>query len=501
MTQNALPTVAYRAAQIRQGEQIAARRLGWPMYRLMESAGAAVFEVIRETYPALKSLCVCCGGGNNGGDGYIVARLAKLHGMDVVLWQLGDSENLKGDAAAARDAWLACGGRIESPEVQIPESSEVILDAILGTGLTGAVRPDAAALITTINAAGKPVVAVDIPSGLCADTGRCLGETVHARQTVTLVGMKQGLLTGQAAQYRGELRYAGLGVAETLKQIESPAALRIDSQDMLNWLPPRSKIAHKGNFGRVLCLGGDQGMGGAIRLAAEASARSGAGLTAAITHTDNVLAILTARPEIMTQSWQSGCPDAEQRLTSRLNWADVIVMGPGLGQNSWGSALFDHLKQLRDDQSLVLDADGLNLLAQSPDYKDNRILTPHPGEAARLLGLSVADIEADRFEAVTSLQRRYGGVVVLKGAGTLIDDGQQHFVCLAGNPGMASGGMGDVLAGLIGGLRSQGLTLSEAARAGVWIHSRAADLAAEAGERGLLASDLFAYIRQLINLR
>ncbi|GAB6263744.1 NAD(P)H-hydrate dehydratase [Photobacterium sp. R1] len=501
MTHQRLPQVAFRAAQVRQGEQEAARQLGWPMYQLMESAGMAVYDCLRQEYSAVRHILVCCGGGNNGGDGYIVARLARLHGLAVTLWQSGDAARLQGDAATARDAWLACGGSIESPQAQIPAETGLIVDALLGTGLTGTVRPDIAMLIRSINAAGKPVIAVDIPSGLCADTGRSLGETVMADQTVTFIGVKRGLLTGQAAQYRGELVFAGLGAAAALEQAVQSEVSIIQPSEIQCLLPPRARTAHKGSNGRALCLGGNQGMGGAIRLASEASARSGAGLTAAVTHADNVLAILAERPEIMVQNWQPDSDESGRALSERMQWADVIVMGPGLGQNAWGQALYRQLNLIGDEQPLVLDADGLNLLACSPDYKKNRILTPHPGEAARLLNISVADVEADRFAAAELLQRRYGGVVVLKGAGTVVFDGHRHMICLAGNPGMATGGMGDVLAGLIGGLLAQGLTLSQAARAGVWIHSRAADLAAEAGERGLLAGDLFAYIRQLINLR
>jgi len=501
MTDQAFPTSAYRPEQVRLGEKQAAQQLDWPMYRLMENAGLAVFDCLQHYHDTAKHVLVCCGGGNNGGDGYVVARLAHEAGLNVTVWQLGEASRLQGDAALARDAWLACGGKIDTPKAHIDPAVDVIVDAILGTGLSGAVREDADALIKTLNASGKPVIAVDIPSGLCADTGQTLGATVKAWQTVTFIGMKRGLLTGQAALYRGELNFAGLGVAEVFEQLQPACARVIQQDDVAAMLPPRSRTAHKGSYGRVLCLGGDQGMGGAIRLASEACARTGAGLTAAVTHTDNVLAIQTARPEIMAQGWQPDRDQANQQLSSRIGWADVVVLGPGLGQNIWGRALWTRYSEARQDLLLVLDADGLNLLAQTPDYKENRILTPHPGEAARLLNLTVADIEADRFAAAEQIQQRYGGVVVLKGAGTVVYDGRQYYVCLAGNPGMATGGMGDVLAGLIGGLLAQGLTLSQAGRAGVWIHSRAADLAAESGERGLLAGDLFAYIRQLINLR
>ncbi|MGR5149871.1 NAD(P)H-hydrate dehydratase [Photobacterium alginatilyticum] len=495
MVTSQLPTHLYRAEQVRHGEQLAARAMQLEMYQLMERAGQAVFSHFRQQYPEAASLLVCCGGGNNGGDGYVVARLAWESGLAVTLWQLGPPERLSGDAARARDAWLACGGTITPPQPRVPDSAEVIVDALLGTGLKGSVREDSAGLISLINQAGRPVVAVDVPSGLCADTGNILGTVIQAQSTVTFIGLKQGLCTGQAAQYCGEVLFAGLGVDDAFCQQVQPSAYRICQDAVRQCLPRRGRTAHKGDHGRVLCAGGDVGMAGAIRLAAEACARSGAGLTAVITQPDNVLSIVTARPEIMVQGWQ----EKAHEISQRLEWADVIVIGPGLGQSDWSKALLFHFDAT--EKTMVVDADGLNLLALSPDYKNNRIMTPHPGEAARLLNTTVAAVEADRFAAAQSLQQKFGGVVVLKGAGTLINDGRQCWVCTAGNPGMATGGMGDVLSGIIGALAGQGLSLSEAARTGVWIHSTAADLCAREGERGVLASDLFPYIRQLVNPR
>jgi len=490
-----LPIQLYLAEQVRQGEKLAAQTKQLEMYQLMERAGEAVFSVLVHQYPDAQSILICCGGGNNGGDGYVVARLAHEAGLTVTLWQLGSAERLTGDAAAARDAWLACGGKIEKPQRTIPASADVIVDAVLGTGLKGRVREDSAALINTVNQSCCPVIAVDVPSGLCADTGAELGAVICARSTVTFIGVKQGLCTGQAANFTGEIYFSGLGVEDAFQQQCLPSATRVSSEEVKRCLPPRARTAHKGDHGRVLCAGGDLGMAGAIRLAAEACVRTGAGLTAVITQPDNVLSIVTARPEIMVQGWQ----DKAHEISQRLEWADVIVIGPGLGQTDWSKALLFHFDAT--DKKMIVDADGLNLLALSPDYKNNRIITPHPGEAARLLNTTVAAVEADRFGAAQLLQQKYGGVVVLKGAGTLIYDGRQFWICTAGNPGMASGGMGDVLSGIIGALAGQGLSLSEAARVGVWIHSTAADLCVQEGERGVLASDLFPYIRQLVNLR
>ncbi|OAN19344.1 bifunctional ADP-dependent (S)-NAD(P)H-hydrate dehydratase/NAD(P)H-hydrate epimerase [Photobacterium jeanii] len=495
MSTSPLPHVLYRADIVRKGEQLAAQTHDIAMYTLMERAGQAVFTHLCQSYPQATQVLVCCGGGNNGGDGYVVARLAKEAGMAVTLWHSGDATKLCGDAALARDAWLAAGGKIAAVGSSVPTDADIIVDAILGTGLTGTVRPAQQALIETINASTLPVIAIDVPSGLCADSGAQLGAAIVATSTVTFIGVKQGLVTGQAHNYVGELCFAGLEVDATFQQQQSTWVQLIPNDLVTRYLGTRQRTAHKGEHGRVTCFGGDLGMAGAIRLASEACARTGAGLTAVVTQPDNVLSIVAARPEIMAKGWFEKAHEIQQQR----DWSDVVVLGPGLGTQDWGKALYFHLADY--EKKLVVDADGLNLLALSPDYKNNRIITPHPGEAARLLGCTVAEIEADRYAAVRQLQQKYGGVVVLKGAGTLVDDGQYCYVCRAGNPGMATGGMGDVLSGVIGALLAQKLSLIEAAQLGVWLHSYAADLCAQEGERGMLASDLFPYIRQLVNAR
>ncbi|GHA66416.1 NAD(P)H-hydrate dehydratase [Photobacterium aphoticum] len=519
----------FSAAQVREGERAVAKLLNIEMYALMERAGAAVFDCLQQVCPLASpsssplsslpqassihtstnpsslpcvssaqppSLLVCCGGGNNGGDGYVVARLAQQAGYQVTVWQGSDPARLQGDAARAYHAWCAIGGETCLPEKAVPDGVGVIVDALLGTGLSGTVRETMAAMIAAINCASVPIIAVDLPSGLCADTGRVWGTAVQATHTVTFIGVKRGLVTGRAARHVGALHFAGLGVEKAFAQHCLSTEHLITTSRMDRLLPARDRCAHKGDHGRILLVGGDRGFGGAIRLAAEAAARSGAGLTAALTQSDNALAMLVAIPEIMAQGWQQ---DGAEAARQRLDWADVLVLGPGLGQSGWSQALYQTLSHT--DKPLVLDADGLNLLARAPDYKNNRIITPHPGEAARLLQCSVAEVENDRFSAARALQHRYGGVVVLKGAGTLVDDGHHCWVCTAGNPGMATGGMGDVLSGIIGALLGQGLGLSDAAQCGVWIHSTAADHCAQDGERGMLASDLFPYIRQRVNRR
>ncbi|MEZ8742607.1 NAD(P)H-hydrate dehydratase [Photobacterium swingsii] len=495
MVTSVLPLTLYQANTVRVGERAAAKSAQVSMYTLMERAGAAVFECLKKMPCSVNSILICCGGGNNGGDGYIVACLAVAAGIDVEVWHLGDANQLTGDAARARDTWLAAKGLIGTPQTELPAGVDVVIDALLGTGLSGMVRDDTSELINTINQAHKPVIAVDVPSGLCADTGRILGCAIQADSTVTFIGVKQGLVTGQAPNVVGKLFFADLGVGEIFDDQQQASATSLTDEIIPALLSQRKRTAHKGDHGRVTCFGGNLGMAGAIRLAAEACLRTGSGLTAVVTQPDNVMSIVAARPEIMVQGWQEKAHEIRQQR----DWSDVIVLGPGLGTNDWGKALYFHLADC--EKKMVVDADGLNLLALSPDYKNNRIITPHPGEAARLLACNIAEIEADRFLAVQRLQQKYGGVAVLKGAGTLVFDGVCLTVCRAGNPGMATGGMGDVLSGIIGSLLGQNLSLSDAAMLGVFIHSKAADLCALEGERGMIASDLFPYIRQLVNSR
>ena len=260
-------------------------------------------------------------------------------------------------------------------------------------------------------------------------------------------------------------------------------------------MPARSPTAHKGDFGHVLVIGGDRGMSGALRLAAEAALRVGAGLVSAATRAEHAASISVARPEIMSHGVESA--SALSLLLSLRKGASVLAVGPGLGQGEWGRKLFSAV--LESSLPMVVDADALNLLAVEPAHRDNWILTPHAGEAARLLGQTVEQVQADRISAAVALQQKYGGVVVLKGAGTLVADVTDEIaICSEGNPGMASGGMGDVLTGVIAGLLAQGCTLTEAAQQGVCLHAHAADLAAQEGQRGLLASDLFPHLRRLM---
>lgn len=492
-TKNSLPHSLYRAQQIKENEGQAAELAGSSLYGLMKRAGDACYKVFKTHFPDAQNVLVLTGKGNNGGDGYVFAAIAKDAGLSVQLCQIGDAADLTGDAAQARNAWRVEQGVID----EIPQAdftgADVIVDALLGTGLSGPVRAEYQHLIENINQAGKPVLSVDIPSGLNADTGAVSNSAVKATATVTFVGLKQGLFTGRAAEHCGQIYFSGLGITEQFAALTASSAQRVYYSQLSKLLPQRSRSSHKGLFGRTLLIGGNLGMPGALRLAGEAALRTGSGLVKVLTRRENQLAVIAGRPELMLAEF-----DLKKTSGRTLcGWATNLVVGPGLGCDDWAKQLFDYV--LESDLATVLDADGLNLLANAPLSKNNWILTPHPGEAAKLLGCSTSKVEEDRFTAVRNLQRRFGGVVILKGAGTLICDEQQIYVANVGNPGMASGGMGDVLSGIIGGLLAQGLNLQQAAMLGVCIHGLAADLAAQENERGLLASDLFPYIRKLVN--
>lgn len=486
--------VLYTVQEVKDGEQRVAEELEIQMFDLMERAGNAVFEHIQRVYPHSHKIDVYCGSGNNGGDGYVVARLAKQEGYSVTLFQLGSVAKPDSDAAKAVQLWLEIGGEINEFEKDSLIQSDLIVDALLGTGFSGELRKEYSEVITTINNADVDTLSIDVPSGLNANTGQISNVCVEAKYTISFIGQKRGLYTGQAAQYTGEVVFAGLGVSEAFYKINHSNCKIITRADIAQILKPRSKTMHKGQNGRVACLGGDRGMFGAIRLTSESCARVGAGLTRVVTQPENVSALVSARPEIMVFDWRGN----SNEINDHLEWCDVIAIGPGLGQTSWGRSLVGYSRTV--EKPVVYDADALTLLAKTPDFNRRRVITPHPGEAARLLHCTIEEVESDRFASVKRLQRKYGGVVVLKGAGTLVYDGTSYWVCNAGNPGMATGGMGDVLTGIIAGLISQGLSLEEASCVGVWIHSTAADLSAQQeGERGLLASDLFPYIRKLVN--
>jgi NAD(P)H-hydrate epimerase len=477
----------YTVEQARALDRHAIEQWGIPGYELMRRAASAALTSLRRHWPQARRVAVWCGPGNNGGDGYLLGALAREAGLQVELLALPGQ--LQGDALKARTAFEFAGGRVRlfDPLAAWPEA-DLHVDALYGSGLNRAPTPEVAELIDRLNADGKPILALDVPSGLDADHGRCPGAAIRATVTVCFIAAKRGLYTGAAADQVGWLELDTLGLPDDLwAAFEADAELLQPAA-----LPPRARAAHKS--GRVLAIGGDHGTAGAIRLCGDAALRSGAGLVSVATHVENIAALNAGRPELMAHAVYG--PPSLQPLIDR---ADVLALGPGLGQGAWGHGLW--LTALDAALPMVLDADGLNLLArESRRFTQPVVLTPHPGEAARLLGCDIATIEADRFAAARALASRYGAVAVLKGAGSLIahPDGRVA-VCPWGNPGMASGGMGDLLTGVIAALLAQGLTAWQAACLGVGLHARAGDLAAREGERGLLASDLLPFLRRLGN--
>jgi NAD(P)H-hydrate epimerase len=462
-------------------------------YTLMGRAAEALDREIETRWPLAQRITIVCGPGNNGGDGYVLARRLKakrrevrVHALDGVLPGVGDG------ARAAADWIAAGGGTTPVPERLAP--ADVVVDALFGIGLTRPLAGSAAAAVAAINRQSAPVLAVDVPSGLCPDRGRVLGSAVQATATVTMLAGKPGLLTGEGPALTGALKLAPLLVDGDPAPVDAPDLELIGPGWLPRWLPPRRRTAHKGDFGHVLLAGGDYGMAGAIRLAAEAAARAGAGLTSVWTRPEHAAALLSARPELMVAGSPAGPTFGE--LLAR---ATALVVGPGLGRSDWARALLRPL--LTAARPTVVDADALNLLAESPwVLSPDHVLTPHPGEAARLLGSSSAAVQADRISAARTLAQRFEAVVVLKGAGTLIAaPDRRPMLCDAANPGLASGGSGDVLAGLIGGLLAQGLPPFEAAVTGVRAHADAALRAAQAGERGMLAGDVLACLRGVLN--
>ena len=487
-----MATSLYTAAQVHDLDQAAIRTLGIPGYTLMQRAADAAFRALRAHWPQARHIVVLCGSGNNGGDGYVVARLAREAGFNVEVIALA-KPNAQGDAARAHTDWQAAGGTILPASADLPDA-DVYVDALFGTGLARAVEGAACRLIERLNASGRPLLSLDVPSGLDADTGNVLGIAVRATVTITFVAHKRGLFTGAAADHCGELIFDTLGLPDTLYTLCAADARLLDALEMSHWLPSRPRGAHKGDFGHVLAIGGDLGMGGAIRLAGEAALRVGAGLVSVATRVEHVSALNAARPELMTHA----VADASG-LEQLLQRASVIALGPGLGQGDWSRALWH--AAIAAGKPTVLDADALNLLAHEPmSLPSNTVLTPHPGEAARLLGCDTAAIAREGFAAVRAIAKRHAAVVVLKGAGSLIaNPNGEVAVCPWGNPGMASGGMGDVLTGVVAGLLAQGLDPWRAACLGVGLHAQAGDVAAQSGQAGMLASDLFKPLRKLRN--
>jgi NAD(P)H-hydrate epimerase len=486
----------YTAEQVRRLDRCAIDGHGIPGIELMERAGGSAFDAAREVFPEARKYLVFCGGGNNGGDGYIIARLAKESGLEAAVCALKETGGLKGDAATAASRWREAGGEILAWPLESLESWDLVFDALLGTGLDRAPEGNYAAAVDLINQSGKAVVAVDIPSGLNADTGVALSPAVEADITVTFIGSKRGLFTADGADYAGDVFFSDLETPATVRDSESENGILIQESLLLDLLPGRRRNSHKGSYGWVLGVGGNHGMSGAVRLAGEAALRSGAGKVTLATRREHAGLVNLACPELMVRAAE----DAGE-IEALLGQVSVVVTGTGLGQTGWSERMLRAC--LRSAAPVVIDADGLNLVSSTPEdlRRGNWIMTPHPAEAGRLLACSAAEIQSDRVGSALRLAERYRAVVALKGCGTVVAEPMGRYgICAHGNPGMASAGSGDVLAGVIAAMVAQGLDLWQAATAGVLAHAMAGDLAAERrGERGMLASDITGQLPAVLN--
>ena len=478
----------FTASETRAIDQRAIDQFSIPGIRLMHRAGQAAFDALRSRWHDARSISVVCGAGNNAGDGYVIAGLASDAGMGAEVIQVGDPAKLVGDALQAFRFAECRLGKIERCADDWRIGGDVVVDALLGTGAKGAVRPVVQGAIDRINASAKPVLALDVPSGVDANSGGLLAaRPVCADLTVTFVAAKLGLLTGPAVDYVGEVAYADLDVPA---QAYPQAGMRVVNGAALKRLA-RRRDAHKGDFGRLLIVGGDADMGGAVLLAGEAGLRVGAGLVHIATRPVNRAALLARRPELMVRG-----TDAPADMEALVGRAAAIAIGPGLGSDDWGRSLVEFC--MAAGKAMVVDADGLNVVANADALRclaPGTVITPHPGEAGRLLGRDAAWVQSHRPQAAAALSE-HGAVVVLKGAGTLIGHGGEVVaICLGGNPGMATAGSGDVLTGVIGALLARGLEPLAAAELGVWLHARAGDEAQDACQAALIASDIVAALR------
>lgn len=487
-------TFLFRADAVRQLETRASAALDDGAGVLMQRAGEAAWRCLLQHWPHAHRIGVVCGPGNNGGDGYVLARHALQSGRAVQALRLPVHAPHTPLARQVEQAWRAVGGESVDVHAAALPQVDLLVDALFGIGLDRAPDATTAALITAINAAPVPVLALDVPSGVDSSSGQVPGVAVRATRTLQFLAQHLGLRTGAAIDHVGALQSATLDAAPELFSTIPAAARLLDTQHPPVAWPARLRNSHKGRHGHVVCVGGDVGMGGAALLCSKAALRSGAGLVSLASRSVTAEASLVHCPECLV-------PPAETagELRSIVASADVLAVGPGLGQTAWSRLAFKAC--LAAGKPLVLDADALNLLAGDPVPVVDAVITPHPGEAARLLGCDVAGIQRDRLLAAQRLADRYAATVVLKGAGSVIaSPGEIPRVLGAGNPGMAVGGMGDVLTGIIAALRAQGLPGFDAACTGAWLHAATADrVAAARGMIGMLPSAVIDALPHLLN--
>ncbi len=493
-----------KTAQMRAIESAAVRETGISLYDLMERAGAAVATHAGELLPKSGRVVIYCGKGNNGGDGYVAARLLAERGYGVEVMMLAAVTGLSATAATAF-AKIANTPTILKTRFdgrRRPPDADLIIDALLGFGLQGAVRGPAAGIISVINESSIPVLSVDIPSGVDSDTGLARGPAVRADRTVTFTLPKAGMVLWPGCQLSGEVRVADIGIGREL--VAAHTNICLGGKALARpLLPQRAPDAHKGNCGRILVVAGSVGMTGAAALAAEAAVRMGAGLVVlAVPESLNDI-LETKLTEVMTFPLpetvdRTARAKAFDTLMELIPSMDAIVVGPGLSTNQSTVTLIRQLV-IGVEGPMVIDADGLTALVAKTDLLKKRegetLLTPHAGELGRLLGKSATEIQADRLAAAEEAVERWQATLVLKGARSIVAGSGCFHVNPTGNAGMATGGTGDVLAGMLGALLAQGMPAFPAAVLGTYLHGRAGDLGArELSQLALRAGDLLDYL-------
>ncbi len=454
---------------------------------LMQRAGERVWSAINQGWPEITSITVFAGSGNNGGDAFVVAILAKQKGLNVQFLTQGDLSKQSDTAAYFCKTWQQAGGQIESWQQQ-PIEGDLIVDGLLGIGLQRELNQNWQSLIQQINQNLAPKIAIDIPSGLNAYTGVPQPCAVEADCTVTFIGRKVGQVLADGLDYCGNLIFDNLGISSVIASGQRPALQVIDEHNVQ--LPEKRKAnSHKNSYGHVLVIGGDRGMVGAASMAGLSALRAGAGMVSVMVHPDCVHD-LSAVPELMVQSWNE--------IDQLLERASIIVVGPGLGQSESAKACMQKLSRV--NLPMVVDASALTEKFLETLSSEQLVITPHPGEAAGLLSTTTKEIQADRLQAIEMLTQKYPAVCILKGSGTLIQHSSTQPVAinLRGNSGMASAGMGDVLAGMIAAYLGQQLSPYQAARAAVFIHALCAeDFAEDYDQSGLIASDIIRRIAKI----
>ncbi len=498
------------AREMREIDQRAMAEFKIPGIVLMENAGLKVVQAVLEKLSGIqgKTVTIFAGRGNNGGDGLVAARHLFNMGVDVKVLLLDSPDKVAGDAAVNLEIWRRMGQKVYTVTQKDDFNAvrlflvrtDVVVDAIYGTGFKGTVKEYVGRIIEAVNASEKPVVAVDMPSGVEADSGKVNGPCIRASLTVTFGLPKVGLLLEPGASYAGDLRVADISLPGPLLNDEQIKCHLIDGGLVRSWLPARPVSSHKGDYGRVLVVAGSRGMAGAACLTAEAAARAGAGLVTLAVPEGIYAPVASKLTEVMVvpvpqtgEGTLSG--EAVPKIREMMEKADVLALGPGLSTNP---ETVEAVRKIISISHLpaVLDADGLNAFADQTDLLKNArsslVLTPHPGEMARLSGISTKAVQDDRLQVARLWSSDLGAVLVLKGARTIVasPDGTAY-INTTGNPGMATGGSGDVLTGIIAGLMAQGIEAAGAAAAGVYLHGMAGDAAArEKGMMGIVAGDI-----------